>query len=79
MAKELGDPLPDLHRHISLHGNVFRACAVVMQLTIKKGKPLYPVEYKDSFTTDFQLIHDLMRLEEEEGRDDRGMIIAMVR
>jgi hypothetical protein len=48
MAKELGDPLPDhLCHHISLHGNVFWVCTVVMQPTIKKGELLFPVEYKD--------------------------------
>jgi hypothetical protein len=47
MAKELGDPLPDLYHHISLQGNLFWACMVVIQLTIKKGEPLFPVEYKD--------------------------------
>ena len=32
---------------ISKHGSVFRACAVITQLTIKNGEPLFPVEYKD--------------------------------
>jgi hypothetical protein len=30
-----------------MHGNVFRACAVVTQLTIQDGKPLFEVEYED--------------------------------
>jgi hypothetical protein len=30
-----------------MHGNVFRACAVVTQLTVKNGEPLFEVEYKD--------------------------------
>jgi hypothetical protein len=33
--------------HIMMHGNVFRACAVVTQLTIKNGEPLFEVEYGD--------------------------------
>jgi hypothetical protein len=32
---------------ISLHGDVFQECAVVVQLTIKNGEPLFEVEYKD--------------------------------
>jgi hypothetical protein len=32
---------------IMWHGNVFRTCAVVMQLTIKNGEPLFEVEYED--------------------------------
>jgi hypothetical protein len=31
----------------SLHGGVFGACAVMMQLTIEKDEPLFSVEYKD--------------------------------
>jgi len=27
--------------HITMHGNVFRACAVVTQLTIENGEPLF--------------------------------------
>jgi hypothetical protein len=34
--------------NIRLHGEVFRACAVVTQLTIKDGEPLFEVEYGDS-------------------------------
>jgi hypothetical protein len=34
-------------RHISLHGDVFRACLVVMQLTIENGELLFEVECKD--------------------------------
>jgi hypothetical protein len=33
--------------HIMMHGGVFRACAVVTQLTIQDGEPLFEVEYKD--------------------------------
>jgi hypothetical protein len=29
------------------HGEVFRACAVVTQLTIENGEPLFGVEYED--------------------------------
>jgi hypothetical protein len=32
---------------IMRHGDVFRACAVVMQLTIQDGEPLFEVEYED--------------------------------
>jgi hypothetical protein len=30
-----------------MHGDVFWACAVVTQLTIEHGKPLFEVEYTD--------------------------------
>jgi hypothetical protein len=33
--------------HIMMHGDVFRACAVVTQLTIQDGEPLFEVEYGD--------------------------------
>ena len=33
--------------HITTHGDVFRACAVVTQLTIQDGEPLFEVEYAD--------------------------------
>ena len=33
--------------HISLHGDVFRACAVLTQLTIDNGEPLFGVDYGD--------------------------------
>ncbi len=33
--------------HITMHGNVFRACAVVTQLTVENGEPLFEVEYED--------------------------------
>ena len=37
-----------VYRHdIMRHGEVFRACAVVTQLTIENGEPLFEVEYKD--------------------------------
>jgi hypothetical protein len=32
---------------IMRHGDVFRVCAVVTQLTTKNGVPLFEVEYKD--------------------------------
>jgi hypothetical protein len=35
------------HHDIMRHGGVFWACAVVTQLTIKTGEPLFEVEYKD--------------------------------
>ncbi len=34
-------------RNIMRHGNVFWVCAVVMQLTIKNGEPLFEVECED--------------------------------
>jgi hypothetical protein len=47
-AEDLGDSLPDIFRHhITMHGDVFRACAVITQLTIKNGEPLFEVEYTD--------------------------------
>jgi hypothetical protein len=33
--------------HITMHGNVFQACAVVTQLTIENGEPLFEVENAD--------------------------------
>ena len=33
--------------HITLHGDVFRACAVVTQLTIENSEPLFKVKYQD--------------------------------
>ncbi len=36
-----------IRHHISWHGDVFWACAVVMQCTIKNGEPLFKVEYED--------------------------------
>jgi hypothetical protein len=40
--------LSQVYRHdIMQHGEVFRACAVVTQLTIENGEPLFEVEYKD--------------------------------
>ena len=35
------------HITITMHGNVFRVCALVMQLTIENGEPLFEVEYTD--------------------------------
>jgi hypothetical protein len=45
--KNWGDPLPGLppRHHATRH--VFQECAVVMQLTIRNGEPLFEVEYKD--------------------------------
>ena len=40
--------LAEPYRHdISTHGEVFRAIAVITQLAIKNGEPLFHVEYKD--------------------------------
>jgi hypothetical protein len=40
--------LSQVYRHdIMRHGNVFRVCVVVTQLTIKNGEPLFEVEYED--------------------------------
>ncbi len=40
--------LSQVYRHdIMRHGDVFRACVVVKQLTIKNGEPLFEVEYED--------------------------------
>ena len=33
-------------RHITMHGGVFRVCAVVTQLTISNSELLFEVEYK---------------------------------
>ena len=35
------------HHHITMHGDVFRVCAVITQLTIENGEPLFEVEYTD--------------------------------
>ena len=39
------------HHHISLYGDVFWVCAVVVvvvtQLTVENGKPLFKVKYTD--------------------------------
>jgi hypothetical protein len=41
--------LSQVFRHdVLLHGMVFRACAVLTQLTIANGEPLFEVEYYDS-------------------------------
>ncbi len=47
MTEELGDPLPGFCHHILRHRNVFRACMVVAQLTIKNGEPHFEVKYED--------------------------------
>ncbi len=40
--------LSQVYSHdIMQHSNVFRACAVVTQLTIKNGELLFEVEYED--------------------------------
>jgi hypothetical protein len=40
--------ISQVFRHdIRRHGNVFRACAVITQLIIKHGEPLFVVEYGD--------------------------------
>ena len=40
--------LSQFFRHyIMTHGDVFRACAVVTQLTVENGEPLFEVEYGD--------------------------------
>jgi hypothetical protein len=40
--------LSQVFRHrITMHGHVFRVCAVVTQLTIENGEPLFEVEYED--------------------------------
>jgi hypothetical protein len=40
--------LPQVFHHdIRRHGYVFRACAVITQLTIEHGEPLFAVEYGD--------------------------------
>jgi len=40
--------LQQVFRHdISLHGSVFRACAVLTQLMLENGEPLYAVAYSD--------------------------------
>ena len=33
--------------HIMMHGDVFRACVVVMQLTVENGEQQFKVKYKD--------------------------------
>jgi hypothetical protein len=40
--------LSQVYRHnIIRHGDVFWACAVVTQITIENGEPLFEVEYED--------------------------------
>jgi hypothetical protein len=40
--------LSQVFRHdIRRHGEVFRACAVLTQLTLEQGEPLFSVEYED--------------------------------
>ena len=33
--------------HITMHGDVFRACTVVTQPTVQDGEPLFEVKYGD--------------------------------
>ena len=41
--------LQQVFRHdIALHGRVLRACAVITQLMLENGEPLFAVEYTDS-------------------------------
>ena len=41
--------LQQVFRHdIALHGTVVRACAVITQLMVENGEPLFAVEYSDS-------------------------------
>jgi hypothetical protein len=35
-----------------LHGTVFSACAVITQLCVAKGEPLFEVEYGDALGSD---------------------------
>jgi hypothetical protein len=40
--------LSQVYRHVIMkHGDVFQACAVVTQLTVENGEPLFEVEYAD--------------------------------
>ena len=40
--------LERLYRHnITMHGAVFYACAVITQLSVANGEPLFEVEYGD--------------------------------
>jgi hypothetical protein len=32
---------------LSLHGSVFTACAIIIQLCVAKGEPLFEMEYGD--------------------------------
>jgi len=45
--KNWGILLQVFRHHIMMHGDVFRACAVVTQLTIQDGEPLFAAEYED--------------------------------
>jgi hypothetical protein len=47
VAKNWGILSQIYHHDIMRHGDVFQACAVVTQLTIENGEPLFEVEYKD--------------------------------
>lgn len=45
--------LQDEYRHdITQHGFVFRAIAVITQIAIKNGEPLFEVDYSDWFSAD---------------------------
>ena len=40
--------LEKVYRHdITVHGTVFYACAVITQLSVANGEPLFEVEYGD--------------------------------
>ena len=44
------------YRHdIELHGTVFSACAVITQLCVANGEPLFAVEYGDALGSDKDL------------------------
>ena len=66
--------LKQVYRHeFILHSNIFRACAVVTQIAIKRGEPLFTCGYRDppyedNYEDDFWSIAD-----EEESVDDEGI------
>lgn len=42
--------LKQLYRHdIRDHGSVFRCCAIIIELSIENGEPLFSVEYQDPY------------------------------
>jgi len=48
--------------HILSHGNVFRACAVVTQLTVAHCEPLFEVEYRENNAKLIQFISSINHL-----------------
>ena len=54
---------------ITKHGNVFRTCAVVTQLAIENGEPLFQVDYQDP---DFNNLYfdDNNIPDDDDGNDD---------